>query len=70
MSFCNEMSQSQTANQWARTTKNATALADGNAQAHNVGSVVQQVWQLRFGCEMFGFGAAMLRKTHPRRPVI
>jgi hypothetical protein len=63
VSFCYETSQTQTANQWAHTTQNTTALADGNAQAHNVGSVVQQVWPLQVGCETECYGTSLVERV-------
>jgi hypothetical protein len=63
VAFCYGTSQSQTANQWAQTTQNATALADGNAQAHNVGSVMQQVWQLQVGCETECYGTSQTQSS-------
>jgi hypothetical protein len=63
VAFCYATSQSQTANQWAQTTQNATALADGNAQAHNVGSVMQQVWQLQVGCETECHGTSQTQSS-------
>jgi hypothetical protein len=58
VAFCYGTRQTQTADQWAQTTQNASALADGKAQAHNVGSVVQQVWQLQVGCETECYGTS------------
>jgi hypothetical protein len=58
VAFCYETSRTQAAKQWAQTTQNATALADGNAQAHNAGSVVQEVWQLQVGCETECYGTS------------
>jgi hypothetical protein len=63
VAFCYETSQSQTASQWAQTTQNATALADGNAQAHNVGSVMQEIWQLQFGCEVECHGTSQTQSS-------
>jgi hypothetical protein len=63
VAFCYGTSQSQTASQWAQTTQNATALADGNAQAHNVGSVMQEIWQLQFGCEVECHGTSQTQSS-------
>ena len=63
VAFCYGTSQSQTASQWAQTTQNATALADGNAEAHNVGSVMQEIWQLQFGCEVECHGTSQTQSS-------